>query len=308
MKKASIRLAKALRIGYNFSERLAQAALYTRKPASLTVEKDLKYGDGKQHKMDFVYPTEKKEVKKPVLFYIHGGGWLSGIRKMRLFYCYAWAQEGYFVANLDYTYAPEAQFPTQLQELFNAIDAVLDKAEEYNLDTNRIVLGGESAGGYFVTELAAIMKTPSLFEELGLTFRHRDTFDIKGLISICGAMTMHLLTEVKFFCMPTMLYSFTDKTPQYIRENADKEEITRMSPAVYINGDFPPTMLIYAEKDSLQADTFATADIMRSKNVPFRLFKGTGIIGMHAWPIAVKVKKGRECFEDTLDFISIYNK
>lgn len=131
----------------------------------VTVEEH-SYGDGERERLDYIYTNEEKEFKRPVFFYIHGGGWIAGNKEARRNYCGKFADSGYFVANIEYDLAPEAKFPTAIGQCIRAVDFVLDHAEKYHLDTGRIAVGGESAGVYYAAFVSAISKDKEIILQL----------------------------------------------------------------------------------------------------------------------------------------------
>lgn len=303
-KKRIIRALLARRF-YNSTERVAQAVLYVRMPKDVHIKKNIRYGQQRMERLDFI-SKHSHDSKLPMLIYIHGGGWLSGVKDMRRYYCYEWAKEGYFVANLDYSNAPDKQFPHQLQQLFNAIDFILDNKEKYSFDPNNVVFAGESAGGYYITMLTVLLRNKTLFDTLGLSFRHYDSFYPKALVSICGAIDLVNLKATRFPDIDIMIEAFLGLNVSYLTEHCDDEKIKNMSPVHFITEKFPPTMIISAEKDPLKVESYKFAEILKDKNVPYATFEGTGIIANHAWPIAVKLKKGQECFNASLNFVKQY--
>lgn len=286
----------------NLTERFAQAALYVKLPKELEIEKNVRYGDKREELLDCIYPSKDKG-KQPLMIYIHGGGWLSGIKDMRRYYCYEWAKNGYFVANLDYTYAPSMQFPGQIQQLLNAIDYIIDNKGDF-FDIDKVVFGGESAGGYFIAMLAAILNNEDLFNSLGLRFKNYNTFKPKALVSICGVIDLVNLKSTRFPNIGIMVESFVNYDCNYLIKHADEQEIKNMSPISFIDKKFPPSMIISAANDGLKVESYRFADILEEKNVKFKTYEGTGIISIHAWPIAVKLDKGKECFNASLEFVN----
>ncbi|NUT02600.1 MAG: alpha/beta hydrolase [Hamadaea sp.] len=94
----------------------------------------------------------------PVVFWVHGGGWMSGSRvwlpdsiapfgfHQRL------VDRGYAVADVDYRLGREISFPGQLDDVQAAIRWVRAYAGRFGLDADRFATLGESAGG----QLAAL--------------------------------------------------------------------------------------------------------------------------------------------------------
>lgn len=111
MDKNRVFKAKALHYWLNFTERLAEIILH-RSPDSydVTLEKCVPYGQGKYNNLDIIRPKTGTGKKLPLMIYVHGGGWISGVKSMRRTYCYEYAKKGVVVANIDYIWAPLKQF------------------------------------------------------------------------------------------------------------------------------------------------------------------------------------------------------
>lgn len=85
--------------------------------------------------------------KLPVMLYVHGGGWVlfSIDTHDRLMREYA-ARAGISVIGIDYSLAPENKFPVALEECAAALDWIREQASELNVDAERMLIGGDSAG------------------------------------------------------------------------------------------------------------------------------------------------------------------
>ena len=169
---------------YNFSE-LFLFLVFRRPHKGLTVLRDIRYGEGKRALLDLVIP-EGGGQGSPVFVYIHGGGFVSGRRHNRLYYCYEWADKGYVCANIGYDYALDAAHPEHLRELLTGLDRALTEAEKAGADTSRVVVAGDSAGGYFTAMLAAVSTHPELYEKFGIEFSRQETFRPAACITISG--------------------------------------------------------------------------------------------------------------------------
>ena len=86
---------------------------------------------------------------RPALIYMHGGGWMifSLDTHDRVMREYA-ARSGLIVIGVDYALAPEARFPTALEQVTAVTRWLLaGQGAALGVDPARIVLGGDSAGG-----------------------------------------------------------------------------------------------------------------------------------------------------------------
>jgi acetyl esterase/lipase len=290
---------------YNFTEGLAYVALHRPTPKTCEYSK-ISYGSGRKQYINLCTRKDLRCVKKPLFIYIHGGGWISGITEMRDTYVANWAEKGFFTASISYTYAPEKVFPEQLKEIFAAIDLLFDKADEYNYDTGKVVLAGESAGGYYILECAALAKDKTLFDTLGIDFRHRNEFDVRALVSHCGCFDLKNLLDKskpqsKFFDMQLMACSFLGMDPDEAIAFLETPEGSLSYP--HITEAFPPAFIISASKDWLRFEAYDLAKQYEAAGLKYETFEGTGIISQHAWTIATIVEKGRECFLKSYEFV-----
>lgn len=87
------------------------------------------------------------DKKLPVMLYVHGGGWtlFSIDTHDRLMREYA-ARAGVAVLGIDYSLSPESKFPVALEECAAALDWIAAQADALNLDADRVLIGGDSAG------------------------------------------------------------------------------------------------------------------------------------------------------------------
>lgn len=291
---------------YNFTESLAYMITGRPIPDNVYYQKKLHYGEDKNQYMNLLCLEENLQKKKPLFIYIHGGGWISGITEMRNTYIMNWVKKGFFACSLNYTYAPQKVFPHQLQEIYTALDFIFDKAEEYNYDTNNIVLAGESAGGYFISYLASCIGEPDTLNKLGITFRNRENFSIKALVSHCSCFNLEHLSNTekpqsKFPDMKMMLESFTGMSRDELFAYLQTEEGKLLTPKV--NSSYPPCFLTWGTLDFLRYDTLDFVNELRKYNIPYRMFKADGILGNHAWTIVTMLKKGKICLQETFDYV-----
>jgi len=294
---------------YNFTEGLAYALLYRPTPKELIYEKKVPYGKEKKQYINILHRKDLEGKKKPLFIYIHGGGWISGITEMRNNYISSWAKEGFFTASISYTVAPQKQYPDPIQEIYDAIDFLFDNKEKYNLDTDNIVIAGESAGGYYIMYLACAIADKSLLDKVGLTFRHSDSFSVKAMISHCGCYNLESLLDKekkqsKFPDVKMMTTTFLGRSKEDATAWLKTEEGKLASPK--ISEKFPPTFVTWCTRDWLRYEAFDLMKELESYGVPYGEFKGDGIIGNHAWTIVTVFKKGKECFRKTKEFVMGY--
>ncbi len=99
------------------------------------------------------------ERKLPVMVYFHGGGWVwaSVATHDRLAREYA-AGAGVAVVSVGYALSPEAQFPQAVEECAAVVRHVASQGADWGLDSSRILLGGDSAGGNLALATALLLR------------------------------------------------------------------------------------------------------------------------------------------------------
>ena len=111
---------------------------------SYKVSKDIAYGPHERHKLD-IYRAKKPDAAKPLLVFVHGGGWRNGDKSMYKFLAQGFTKDGFDVAVPNYRLAPEAVYPDMLEDTALAVAKVSD-----TYPNRPLVLMGHSAGAYNV--------------------------------------------------------------------------------------------------------------------------------------------------------------
>lgn len=119
---------------------------------------ELDVGKGRQLKADIIRPQGIKE-KLPVIYYIHGGGWVMGdnVTHRRLTAELA-AMVPAAVVFPVYTPAPEGQFPKVTRDLFTGLKYIAEQGEKLQIDTSRLAVAGDSVGGGMATIMTLMAK------------------------------------------------------------------------------------------------------------------------------------------------------
>ncbi|XP_058017140.1 arylacetamide deacetylase-like 4 [Ahaetulla prasina] len=93
--------------------------------------------------------------KRRGLVWIHGGAGLFGSLKSYERLCRFFAQESAtVVVSIGYPLAPEHPYPAQQRSCYAAVSYFLEYAQDFGVDPQRIVLGGDSSGGSVVAAIS----------------------------------------------------------------------------------------------------------------------------------------------------------
>jgi acetyl esterase len=110
--------------------------------------------DGKEaHRLD-IYRPKSGGGGLPVMMYIHGGGFTMCSKDTHRGIALAYADHGYVVFNINYRLSPKYKFPAAMEDISYAYRWIIENASQYGGDPERMVVGGESAGGNLTLSLA----------------------------------------------------------------------------------------------------------------------------------------------------------
>lgn len=100
------------------------------------------------HKLGARLYAPSKDAGLPVLLYLHGGGFTIGSIASHDTFCRSLAHgSGAAVVSLDYRLAPEFRFPTAANDAWDALQWLSREGVALGLDSQRLAVGGDSAGG-----------------------------------------------------------------------------------------------------------------------------------------------------------------
>ncbi|PAY16166.1 calcium sensor EFh [Rhodopirellula sp. SM50] len=217
-------------------------------PDDVTVERDVVFGTGggRELTMHLVLPKEKSEKPLPVYVWIHGGGWQGGTKDGGVRQVLPLVRSGFVGATIEYRLTGEAAFPAQIEDCKCAIRYLRAHAAKYNLDVDRIAVGGSSAGGHLV----ALLGTSGGVKELEGNGGWPDQSSrVQAVVDLYG---------------PTDFKTFVT-TPGYERHNdagspesrllgggevlKKPEGIKQVNPITYVDKDDPPFLIIHGSDD-----------------------------------------------------------
>jgi acetyl esterase len=203
----------------------------------------------------------------PALLYLHGGGFTIGGLETHDSLCRQLARRsGAAVVALDYRLAPEHRFPTAVNDTWDALTWLAQHGTDLQLDTTRLAVGGDSAGGTLAAVAAILARDAGLALRLQLlvtpgTTAHADTESHRryadGYLLDAGTIEW-------FF-------------GQYI-DRAQRSD-WRFAPLLADDLDgVAPACVILAESDPLVDEGIAYADRLRAAGVPVQLDLVRGVV------------------------------
>lgn len=227
--------------------------LEIRLPKGVSECRNISYGQfGKSSLLDIYFPDGTTHAL-PTIVSIHGGEYVYGNKEGYRRYGMDLARRGFAFVNFNYRLAPRWKFPAPLEDINTVLEWVLQNAEQYHLDPQRIILIGDSAGAQLACQYAAISTNPqyaSLF-----SFKVPPV-NIRVLGLNCGFYT---LKEVPNQISPKIIHDYLG--------SRTKQDDPRLDVLDSITADYPPVFLATAHGDFLKDQVNSMYMFLLSRNV-----------------------------------------
>jgi acetyl esterase len=195
--------------------------------------------------------------KLPVLLYLHGGGFTIGSVHTHDIVCRELARlAGIAVLSVDYRLAPEYPFPTAVNDCWDALQWLAGQGAALGLDTTRLAVGGDSAGGTLAAVCAIMARDAQLPLALQLLF-------YPGCAAAANTPARHTYASGYLLEEASMAYYFG----HYIPDLAQRQD-WRFTPShAADHSGLAPAWLGLAECDPLVDEGLAYADVLRTAGV-----------------------------------------
>jgi len=179
------------------------------------------------------YPSQIKGAR-PCVIVVHGGSWAGGDSKQLPELNSYLAQKGYNVAAINYRMAPKWQTPAPVEDIENTFAFLRQHSEELQIDTNKFVLLGRSAGAQIALLAAYTLHEPAL----------------KGVIDFYGPTDM-----VWGYSVPSnpLIMNSRKVMGQYVGGTYSEvpQKYFNCSPVEFVTKNSVPTLMIHGMNDVL---------------------------------------------------------
>merc|ERR1719253_1701465 len=153
------------------------------KDIALTCNRSIPYGSKPHQKLDVWSKTRSKTIKKPIVVFLHGGGWDYGYREWVGFCARNICRQGTIMIAPSYKIGKgsgEKVWHQARDDILSVLDWITKHADEYGGDSSKIILAGHSAGGHLA---AAVGLNQELLES-----KEIDPQSIKALFLISSPL------------------------------------------------------------------------------------------------------------------------
>jgi acetyl esterase/lipase len=232
-----------------------------------TVNANLTYrtASSQQLKMD-VYYRRNVTTPQPTLVYMHGGFWVAGAKETALTALMPWLEMGWNVVNVEYRLGvaadPTTLAPAAVDDCFCALRFVNALPANYNIDKNRIVVTGESAGGHLALSMGIIPESAGLGRECAGAAAPPAPGGGRGAPPAAAPATPVALPPVPRVAAVINWFGVTDvpdvidgpnrqaAAARWFGDMANALEVAKkVSPLTYVRTGLPPVITIHGDAD-----------------------------------------------------------
>jgi acetyl esterase/lipase len=204
------------------------------------VNPDVVYGvqNNYQLKLD-LWRNQSAKQSVPTVIYIHGGGWIFGDRTGAFPQLLPYFERGWNIINVEYRMAPISLAPAAVEDCRCALKWVIRNAKLYNLDIDRIVVTGHSAGGHLS------LTTGMVTAESGLDVEcpGEEVLKVAAIVNWYGVSDVNDILEGP---------NTKNYAEEWLGTQSNRAEIAkRTSPLNYVSRNSPPVISIHGDADNV---------------------------------------------------------
>lgn len=199
------------------------------------------YDDSPNATID-IYRAADAADDQPVLFWTHGGGWVAGTPEEAGPYYTHFAAQGFTVVSVRYGLAPGKKYPLPLHQVNDALGYLMANDQRIGIDTDRILMAGDSAGSQITSQVATAITSPAYARELGLSPTLTPS-QLRGVILHCGIYDAERFfgskNPVIAWAIKSIIRSYTgsgDPSSPVLRQFSSYDHVTKDFPTAFVAG------------------------------------------------------------------------
>ena len=301
--------ALVLRYLLDRTSRAATPAV-TQPAQGVTSITDVPYEPGEADALFDVYFPARLETdeRRPTIVWIHGGAWISGTKEAAAPYLVMLARGGFTVIAVEYSRAPDTQYPTPIVQINDAIAYALRHAHRFHVDADRIIVAGDSAGAQMASQIATLVTSPAYASDVGIVPSLR-TDQLQGTILFCGAYDAAGVARHPRVVPNTALRVFSRSVLWAYTGSRERDSATlrEMSTIDHVTGEFPPTFISGGNADPLtdaHSRPFAQRLVELGVDVTARFYAPdhTPALG-HEYQFRVESADAKAALQAVMDFV-----
>ena len=242
----------------------ASAALQKHLPEGLREWRDLRYDEGDPDALLDLYAPAAARGPLTTVVWIHGGGFISGDKQDIANYARVLAGQGFAVASVQYTIAPEAKYPTPVRQTNRALAWLAAQSGTLPVDPQRLVLAGDSAGAQIAAQLTTALSSTDYAAAIDIE-PALPVGQLAGALLYCGPFDASLVSTDGPFggFLRTVFWAYFGN-----KDFADSADVAQFSVARHVVAGMPPVFVSVGNADPLKAHSAALVEALRGKGVP----------------------------------------
>ncbi|CAG8588937.1 9859_t:CDS:2 [Ambispora gerdemannii] len=195
----------------------------------------------------YVRKDLSSDSPKPVLLFVHGGGWTGGDKGLPYPIIFHLAEAGWIVVSTNYRLAPSSIYPNQLIDVKRAIRWVKENIHAFKGDPGFIAIAGDGAGGHLAA-MAAL--TPNTLEYQP-HFEKVDTSVNAVILINAHTDLLHLMDIGKTKNKITSYFDVSNHFSKVISGHAEinEEFLRKHSPVNLITKESVPFLVFHGDRD-----------------------------------------------------------
>jgi acetyl esterase/lipase len=213
-----------------------------------------------ESKLD-VYQSRTATTPNATLIWIHGGNWVGGSKEASTISLLPFLEMGWNVVNVEYRLLGVAPAPAAAEDCRCALGWIYEHAKDYNIDPNRLVVSGNSAGGHLS------LLTGMAPADAGLDTQCPSARQVKAaaIINWYGFPSLADLVEGPNARAP--VGAWLGNAPNRM------ELAKRLSPMTYVRNGGPPVISVHGDADPTSPYEFAVRfhEALKKAGVPNEL-------------------------------------
>jgi acetyl esterase/lipase len=245
-----------------------------------------------ESKLD-VYQARGATSPSPTLIWIHGGNWVGGSKEASAFTLLPYMDLGWNIVNIDYRLVSTAPAPAAVEDCRCALRWVYQHAKDYNIDTTRLVVSGNSAGG----QLALLVGMAPADAGFDVQCPGPEALKVAAIVNWYGFADLTDLLQGE---------NMRPAVVTWIGNGPDRANLAkRVSPITYARAGVPPVFSIQGDADptSPYVHTVHLHDVLTKAAVPNQLLTIPG--GKHGGFTDAETSRIYSALEDFLRKIKI---
>ena len=247
-----------------------------------------------------IYTPERCLPLAPALIHFHGGGFCFGDLDTDEIFCQNFSEAvGAILISVDYRLSPEHPFPAALEDGLAVSKWVFEQAVTLGIDSQKVAIGGRSAGGCLAAAVALLARDARNFQNDSFLDFALQLLFFPVLDDRCQSQSMKEAVDTPVWNQQNSI----DMWRHYIGENRSKvSPYAAVMRAKHLK-KLPPAYIVTAEHDPLRDEALMYARRLMGDGVSVEFHNYSG--AFHVFDKFEHTRISRQLF---LECVAVFRK